>query len=106
MFKNIDKKFEKIGFIKISEDRFGAIYERKDEKYNYTQVLAILHKASGRHIVQSYDKELSDNKNIGNTCVGLSYYEMKLAIKKMKKLGYNKRKKVMNDEKTKRNSNL
>lgn len=90
--KNIDKKFKEIGFIKVNEDKYGATYERKDEKYNYTQVLAILHKASGRHIIQSYDKDLMDSKMIGNTCVGLSYYEMKLALKKMKQLGYHKSK--------------
>ena len=87
MFKNIDKKFEEIGFIKVSEDKYGARYERNNEEQNYTQVLAILCKASGRHIVQSYDKDLMDSKMIGNTCVGLSYYEMKLALKKMKKFG-------------------
>lgn len=92
MFKNIDKKFEEIGFIKISEDKYGVIYERKDEKYNYTQVLAIFHKANGKHIVQSYDKSLMDSKLIGNTCVGLTYYEMKLALKKMRQLGYHKSK--------------
>ena len=90
MFCNIDKKFEKIGFIKVEEDKYGVRYERKNEKHNYTQVLAILHKASGRHIVQSYDKELMDSKLIGNTCVGLTYQEMKLILKKMKKLGYHK----------------
>lgn len=92
MFKNIDKKFEEIGFIKVKEDKHGATYERKDIKYNSTQVLDILHKASGRHIVQSYDKDLVDDKRIGNTCVGLSYYEMKLVLKKMKKMGYHKSK--------------
>lgn len=92
MFKSIDKKFEEIGFVKITEDKHGARYERKDEEYNYTHVLVILHKASGRHIVQSYDKELMDSKLIGNTCVGLTYYEMKLALKKMKQLGYHKSK--------------
>lgn len=90
MFKSIDKKFEEIGFIKVREDKYGARYDRKDEKYNYTQVLTILNKASGRHIVQSYDKDLMDSKMIGNTCVGLSYYEMKLVLKKMRKLGYHK----------------
>lgn len=92
MFNHIDKKFEKIGFTKIKEDKYGATYERKDVKYNYTQVLDISHKASGTHIVQSYDKDLRDAKNIGNTCVGLTYYEMKLILKKMKQLGYNKSK--------------
>ena len=90
MFGNVDKKFEKIGFVKVSEDKYGARYERKNEKYNYTQVLAILHKASGRHIVQSYDKDLFDNKMIGNTCVGLTYYEIKLIKRKMRQLRYHK----------------
>lgn len=90
MFKNIDKKFEEIGFIKAKEDKYGATYERKDVEHNFTQVLDILHKASGKHIVQSYDKNLMDTKNIGNTSVGLTYYEMKLVLKKMKKLGYHK----------------
>ncbi len=43
-------------------------------------------KKSGRHILQSYDPELGDSKGIGNTCVGLTGYEMKLFIKKMKQL--------------------
>ena len=92
MFKSIDNKFEEIGFIKVRENDYGVTYERKDRNYNYTQVLAILHKASGRHIIQSYDKDLMDSKKIGNTCVGLSYYEMRLALKKMKQLGYHKSK--------------
>lgn len=87
---NIDKKFEKIGFIKVRENEFGVSYEREDIGYGYTQTLDIVRKASGRHIVQSYDKDLFDTKLIGNTCVGLTYYEMKLVLKKMKKLGYHK----------------
>ena len=84
IFKSIDEKFKEIGFIKVSDDEYGVSYERKNDKYNYTQVLNILHKESGRHILQSYDKDLFDAKGIGNTCVGLTYYETKLALKKMK----------------------
>jgi hypothetical protein len=91
MFKRIDKKFEEIGFVKVKEDEYGVRYERKNEKYNYTQVLAIMHKKSGRHIIQSYDKDLFDKDFIGNVCVGLTYYETKLALKKMRQLGYNRR---------------
>lgn len=85
IFKTIDDKFKDIGFQKIQDDKYAATYERRNEEYGYTQVLDIRHKASGNHIVQSYDKELFDEKGIGNTCVGLTYYEMKLAVKKMKK---------------------
>ena len=84
LFKTIDDKFNKIGFKKVRDDEYAATYERRDEEYDYTQVLDIRHKASGRHIVQSYDKELFDDKLIGNTCVGLTYYEMKLVLKKMR----------------------
>lgn len=90
MFKSIDKKFEKIGFIKAKEDKYGVTYERENAEYNFTQVLDILHKANGRHIVLSYVKDLMDVKNIGNTCVGLTYYEMKLILKKMRQLDYHK----------------
>lgn len=48
----------------------------------------LLHKQSGYHIVQSYDKDLMDAKKIGNTCVGLKMYEMKLCLKKMKEMGW------------------
>lgn len=88
MFKSIDRKFADIGFIKIKENEYGALYEREVEEFNYTQVLHLIHKKNGRHIIQSYDKNLFDTKKIGNTCVGLSIYEMKLCLKKVKQLGW------------------
>lgn len=48
----------------------------------------MLHKHSGKHILQSYDPNLFDNKTIGNTCVGLTMYEIKLCFKKMKEMGW------------------
>lgn len=93
MFKSIDKRFEELGFIKVREDKHGVTYERHNAKYNYTHVLAILHKASGNHLIQSYDKELFDEQHIGNTCVGLTYQEAKLAVKKLRQLGYHRKRK-------------
>lgn len=90
IFKSPDEKLKAIGFNKVLDDEFIVSYERIDAEYGFTQVLDIVHKRSGRHIVQSYDKNLSDNKKIGNTCVGLTYYEMKLVQKKMKVKGWNK----------------
>lgn len=87
VFKSVDEKLKEIGFVKIEEDKYGVKYERKNSKYNFTQSVDILHKASGRHILQSYDKDLIDEKKIGNTCVGLTGYEMKLFLKKMKHVG-------------------
>lgn len=86
MFKSIDKKFEEIGFKKVSDDEHGVVYERECGciPIKYTHVLAIEKKTSGHHIIFSYDKDSFDDKKIGNVCVGLTGYEMKLALKKMK----------------------
>ena len=88
LFKTVDEKFAEINFKKIEEDKYGVSYERNVTEYNFVQRLDLLHKASGKHLIQSYDKNLTDNKKIGNTCVGLSMYEAKLCIKKMKQMGW------------------
>lgn len=87
LFRSIDEKLESIGFKKVSENEYGASFERVNNKYNYTQCVSLLHKASGEHIIQSYEKALMDEKKIGNTCVGLTGYEAKLFLKKMRKIG-------------------
>ena len=92
LFKSVDEKLKEIGFVKIEEDKYGVRYERKNSKYNFTQSVDILHKSSGKHILQSYDPDLMDEKKIGNTCVGLTGYEMKLFLKKMKQIGMYSRK--------------
>lgn len=92
IFKSIDEKFAEIGFVKINENEYGAIYERNIKEFSYTQSLTLLRKASGKHLIQSFDKDLMDVDKIGNTCVGLTMYEAKLCIKKMKKMGWKVRK--------------
>ena len=87
LLKSVDEKLYDIGFVKVREDKHGCEYERKNKKFGYRQKVVIIRKTSGRHILQSYDPELMDDKLIGNTCVGLTGYEMKLFIKKMKKIG-------------------
>lgn len=88
LFKTTDEKFKEIGFVKVQEDEYGVSYERQNKNPNYLQKLDLLYKLSGRHIVQSYDPYLMDDQKIGNTCVGLTMYEMKLCIKKMKEKGW------------------
>lgn len=87
MFKTADKKFEKLGLNKILETKFFIRYERKDD-IGFTQQIDIVYKNNGRHIVQSTDKDLWDEKYIGQTCVGITVPEMKLCIRKMKEKGW------------------
>ena len=88
LFKTVDEKLAEIGFVKLNENEYGAFYHRKNHEFNFTQALDLCYKESGRHIVQSYDIYLVDTKGIGNTGVGLTMYEMKLCLKKMKQMGW------------------
>lgn len=86
LFKNVDEKLADIGFKKIKENKHLCEYNRKNNEFGYLQKVVISYKKSGQHILQSYDPELFDYEGIGNTCVGLTGYEMKLFLKKMKKI--------------------
>lgn len=95
LFKSIDEKFLEIGFVKVAEwkDPTYARYQREVHGYTHTLYLGI--KRTGLHLVQSYDENLMDSQGIGNTCVGLTMYEMKLCLKKMKQMGLKMRKKAI-----------
>ena len=84
LFKTTDEKLAEIGFVKVTENNYGACYQRENNEYNYTQRLDISHKQSGKHLIQSYEEGV--NKDKLNNAVGLTCYEAKLAIKKYHEL--------------------
>ena len=84
IFKSIDEKFKDIGFIKVREDKHGVVYERYEDEYGYVQRLDILHKANRKHLIQSYDA--TNTTSEFSPVVGLTGYELKLALIKMKKI--------------------
>lgn len=53
----IDKLMKKYGYIKTKENKYGAYYKKR-EPQNYDHIVCVIHKASGIHIMQSYDAEL------------------------------------------------
>lgn len=83
--RRLDRKIHELGFIKVKEDKHGISYVRYHA--GYCQVVDLSRKASGKHIIQSYDKDLMDEQKIGNVCIGLTYKEAKLFLKKMKREG-------------------
>lgn len=85
-FKSLDQKIADLGFKETKNDKYGIEYERNNGLYIHR--VALLHKANGKHIMQSYDPALYDPKRIGNTSVGLTYKELTLFAKKMKQAGY------------------
>lgn len=86
MKNRIDKKIMNLGFVKTDENDLCVVYKRSTDGYQH--VVALLHKASGKHLIQSYDPTLCDKNGIGNTAVGLTYKENMLFLKKMRKLGW------------------
>ena len=53
----IDKAMKKYGYTNMEETKYGVFYI-KQEPQKYDHVVCVLRKASGRHILQSYDAEL------------------------------------------------
>lgn len=88
MFNDVDKELEKIGFIKFhgddEETSYGVCYKRKDNQSDCIQRLDIYHKHNGRPLIMSYQEGL--NSDNFNNCYGLTYKEMKLAMKKYKQM--------------------
>ena len=86
MFKSIDDKIKGYGFNQTVANEHCYEWRRFNHEFEYTQVVTFTRKQSGEHIFQSYDPELTDTKNIGNTCVGLTYWELKVFLKKFKQV--------------------
>lgn len=85
LFKTIDEKFDRLGFIKTYETDIYCIYEKREKRYNYVHEINICRKESGNHIVISCQKDI--NLEGLNNAIGLTKKEMKLCIKKMKEMG-------------------
>ena len=92
LFKSVDDKLKDLGFEKVveegeTENKFGASYMRVvpiNNDDNYIHRLDILHKASGKHLIQSYEE--GTNSDGFNNMVGLTYEVIKLAMKKYRQL--------------------
>lgn len=55
----IDKLMQKYGYIKTEEDKYGAYYKKR-EPQNYDHIICVIRKASGSHIMLSYNAECLD----------------------------------------------
>lgn len=86
LFKTIDEKFEMLGFKKIKDDEYTVEYEREIKEYGYVHQIFLCHKVSGNHIIQSCEKGFTEDYR--SYMVGLTPYEAKLCIKKMKQKGW------------------
>lgn len=88
LFKSIDKKFRGLGFKKMeNENKYGVSYIKEiilNDNNKYIHRIDILHKASGNHLIQSYQEGV--NSDGFNNMVGLDYKTTKLAMKKYRQM--------------------
>ena len=83
----IDKIMKKYGYTKTKENEYGAYYEKR-ERQGYDHVVCVVCKASGRHIMQSYDKEVLEvNGDYINCVAGVEIPVLLLMWLKAKYLG-------------------
>lgn len=89
LFKSADRELEDLGFVKEcdednKESKYGVSYIKNVPEYNYKQILSIMCKSNGRHLIQSYEEKV--NSDGFNNCVGLTYKEMKAAMQKYREM--------------------
>lgn len=82
--KSVDKQFEDLGFVKVSENDSFCAYRRFNVKYSYNQRLDIIKKKTGKHIIQSYEEE--PNSDDFSNVVGLEEKEASLAVRKLREM--------------------
>jgi hypothetical protein len=82
--KIADKMFEKLGYTKVEGSDFDIAYEKTDHKFGFIHVIEFGHKASGNHLVHSYEKAV--NTDGFTNSVGLTIPEIKAIKRKFKEL--------------------
>lgn len=81
-----DRGLAKLGFEKDFDLPYIVQYVRYNQKFNYHQIVEIVHKGSGRHLINSYQRDV--NSEGFNNSVGLTGIEFKLLLRKMKSCGW------------------
>jgi hypothetical protein len=82
--KSIENKIKKLGFKIIDKNELIVQFQRKNKQFNFIHGVDIVHKRSGKHIIQSFQ---NDSPVFGfDYMVGLTFEETELFLKYAKKL--------------------
>ena len=83
----IDKAMLKYGYTKTKENEYGAYYEKR-EKQGFNHIVCVACKASGEHIMQSYNAQVHEvNGEFINCVCGVEIPVLLLMWLKAKYLG-------------------
>lgn len=84
IFKNPDIVFKDLGFTKMSENEYRAVYAYPIVTKGFTHVIEITHRTSGYHAISSYNNCMNSDGH--HNSVVMSVPETKAAIKKLKQM--------------------
>lgn len=85
--KIADRKFEKLGFVKVKESDLIVSYHRPIDIFGYIHVIELSRRKNISDLMISYQY---DTNNEGfNNCVGVSSAIMKASLLKMFAIGFN-----------------
>ena len=79
--KIADKGFQRLGYEKVKDNEHLVSYEIYDIKSHFTKCIDVCHKSSGRHLIQSYQKDV--NSDGFNNMDGMTGIETLLIFLKM-----------------------
>lgn len=83
----IDKAMEKYGYTKTKENEYGVYYQKR-EAQGFDHIVCVIHKANGKHLMQSYDAEAHKvNGDFFNSVCGVEIPVLVLMWLKAKWLG-------------------
>jgi len=83
-FKSVNQKIKELGFEKNYESDLVVQFQRKDKQFDFIHGVDIVHKQTGNHIIQSYQKDSPCEKF--DYMVGITFDECKLFLKYAKKI--------------------
>jgi len=81
-----DRKFEKLGFVKVKESDLLVSYQRPVDVFGYVHVIELSHRKHIPNLMISYQQET--NNDFFNNCVGVSSAIMRASLLKMFAMGF------------------
>lgn len=84
--KSIENKLKELGFNKVYESDLVVQFERWDDQFKYTNGVDLVHKQSGKHLIQSFEKGKNTLNDLDSIMVGIEFKHLKLFMKYFKKL--------------------
>lgn len=84
--KSIENKIKKLGYKKTYDEDKIIEFQMEDKQFHFIHEVSIIHKQSGKHLIQSYQKGTPKGENFWSPMVGLTFEETELFLKYAKKL--------------------